>query len=153
DRPAPLVHAHHHGGLTPGVADRLDLLQLVGPGQQVAATLEQLAAEVRAQTIGQHGNMESIDDIADLPYLRLAEKLRLVDKHAMQRSACGDVGLDQGEQILVAGEASRIRLHPDTRSDDPLAEAVVQRRREDERKHAAAAIVVPALQERSALAG
>src|SRR5690625_641091 len=51
DGAAGLVHAHHHGGLAAGMADGLDLRQLVGPGQQMPAALEQLAAKVGAQAV------------------------------------------------------------------------------------------------------
>src|SRR5690606_17679134 len=53
DRTPVFVHAHGHRGLAAAVADGLDLDQLVGPGQQVLAALEQFAAEVRAQAVAQ----------------------------------------------------------------------------------------------------
>src|SRR5690606_40766331 len=54
------------------------------PGQQVLAALEQLAAEIRAQPVAEHGDAKRIDDLGQLPDLRLSQELGLVDQHAVQ---------------------------------------------------------------------
>src|SRR5690606_29451054 len=95
-RAALLVHAHGHRRLAAAVADGLDLLDLVGPGQQVAAALEQFAAEVGAQAVAQHRHAAGIHDLGQLPDLRPAQELGLVHQHAVQPALCADVGLDDG---------------------------------------------------------
>src|SRR5690606_468405 len=73
------VDAHVHGRLLAAVADGLDLLKLVGPGQQVLAALEQLSAEVGAQAVAQHRDAQAVDDLAQLPDLGPGQELGLVD--------------------------------------------------------------------------
>src|SRR5690606_7246939 len=68
-RAAAGVHPHRHRGLAAAVADGLDLADLVGPGQQILAALEQLAAEIRAQPVAQHRHAQRIDHLAQLPDL------------------------------------------------------------------------------------
>jgi len=92
---AVFVHAHGHGGLLAAVADGLDLLHLVGPGQQVLAAFEQLAAEVGTQPIAEHRNAQLVDHLAELPDLAAAEELRLVHEHAAERPVRGQVVADQ----------------------------------------------------------
>jgi hypothetical protein len=42
------LDTHHHDGLAPAVADRLELHEVVGLGQQLGAARKQLAAKVGA---------------------------------------------------------------------------------------------------------
>src|SRR5690606_39054838 len=74
-RRALRVHAHGHRRLAAAVADGLDLADLVGPGQQVLAALEQLAAEIRAQPVAQHRHAQRGDHLAQRPDLGPAEEL------------------------------------------------------------------------------
>src|SRR5688572_4786063 len=48
------LDTHDHDGLAPAMADGLDLHQVVGPGQQLGAAREQLAAKVGAQSVTQY---------------------------------------------------------------------------------------------------
>ncbi len=150
---AVIVDAHGHGRLAAAVADRLDLLQFVGPGQQVLAALEQFAAEVRAQPVAQHRNAQRIDHLAQLPDLRLAQELRLIHQQAVERAVRGDVPRDQRLEIVVAIERHALRLQADPRGHGAAAGAMVQPRREDQRAHPALAVVVRRLQQRGRLPG
>ena len=147
------VDAHHHGCLASRVADGLDLLQVVGPGQQVLAAFEQLAAKIRAQTEGQNRNAASVHHVTQLPDLRLAEELRFVDQHAIERATLGNIGVDKSQQIIGAGKAHAVRAQANARGHHTFARAVVQHRRQDARAHATLVIVVGALQQRGRLAG
>jgi hypothetical protein len=127
------------------VADGLDLADRVGPGQQVLAALEQFAAEVGAQAVGQHRDRSAVDDLGELPDLALAQELRLVDQHAVQRR-----GAAMSARAIASGRR-RAEDRPSAagrcaRRPCP-AEAVVQARGEDERAHAALVVVVRALQQ------
>jgi len=103
------VHTHRHRRLLAAVADGLDLGQFVGPREQVLAALEQLPLEIRAQPVAQHRDAKAVDHLAQLPHLRFAQELRLVDQHAMQRPVRGDIGTDQRFEVLVAFERNALR--------------------------------------------
>ena len=45
DDAASTVEAHDHGRLLPAVADRLDFVEVVGPGQQPLRAVEEVAEE------------------------------------------------------------------------------------------------------------
>src|SRR5690606_22736766 len=75
DHVALAVHAHGHRGLAAAVADGLDLADLVRPGQQVLAALEQFAAEIGAQAVAQHRHVQRVDHLAQLPDLVAPQEL------------------------------------------------------------------------------
>ena len=129
------------------MADGLDLLQFVGPGQQVLAAFEQLAAEIGAQAVAQHRDAQRIHHFAQLPDLRLAQELRFIDQHAVELAARGDVGLDDALQVVVAREREALRLQADPRRHRAAAGAEIQLRGQDRHPHAALAVVVRALQQ------
>src|SRR5690606_602107 len=146
------VDPHVHRGLLAAVADRLDLLQLVGPGQQVLAALEQLAAEVGAQAVAQHRDAQAVDHLAQLPDLGAGQELGLVDQYAAEPAVGGDVLLHQAFQVAVPVEGRALGTQADARGDHPAAAAtVVQPRRQDQGAHAALAVVVRRLQQRGGL--
>ena len=79
---AVLVEAGVEGGLLAAPADGLDLLQLVGHGQQIIAALEQLAPEVHLQPVAQHRDAAVVHQVHQVKYLVLGEELGLVDDDA-----------------------------------------------------------------------
>src|SRR6478735_2298798 len=76
------VQAHDHRRLAAAMADGAHLAQLVGNRQQRHRAREQLALEIRTQTIGHDRNADTVGDAGELPDLPLIEELRLVDKDA-----------------------------------------------------------------------
>lgn len=109
---ALLVHPHDHRRFAAGVADGLDLDELIRPGEQILAALEELAAKIGAKPIGEHRDAERIDDFAELPDLSFGEKLRLIDEDAVQRAVRGQIGADQAFEIVVAVEGVPRALSP-----------------------------------------
>ena len=51
------------------MADRADLAQRVGDGQEFGGAFEEFAAEVGAQAIAQDGNVQPVCDPGELPDL------------------------------------------------------------------------------------
>ena len=76
DVPSP-IEAKDHGGLAATMANGLDLGQVVGPGEQITAALEELSLEVRAKAVTQDGNVVFVGDISELLNLFASEKLSL----------------------------------------------------------------------------
>ena len=68
-RVAVRVHAQHHRRLGTAVADGFQLLEIVGPGEQVLAALERLALEVGAQAETEHRDIEPVDHLGQLEHL------------------------------------------------------------------------------------
>src|SRR5690606_15530453 len=115
DRAALLIHPAGHGRLASAVADRLDFADLVGPGQQVLAALEQLAAKVGPQAVAQHRDVQRIDHFAELPHLAAGQELCLVHQHAVQWAAAGHVPPDQRLQVVARAKPGGLRAQSDAR--------------------------------------
>jgi hypothetical protein len=148
---AGLVDAHDHGGLAPRVTDRLQFLELVGPGQQVAAALEQLALKIRAQAETQHRYIQPVDHFGELIDLVAGQELGLVDQHAVN-VAVRQPRTHVVEQVVLRRESDRGRLESDPGADDAGRVPVVQARRVQHRIHAALAVIVGGLQQDRGLA-
>ena len=56
--------AQVHCCLAAAVADGLDLNDVVGPGEQVLAALEQVAEEIGADAVGEHRDVHDVRDVA-----------------------------------------------------------------------------------------
>ncbi len=134
------------------MAHGLDFLEIVGPGQQVAAAGKQLALKVGAQTVGQHRNVESIAYLAELKYLILGQKLRLIDQHAVDGLLQGFLAY-VGQKVFILAHADGFSLNANSRLHEPFAKASIDGRREDQRVHAALAIVVIGLEQRRGFSG
>ena len=65
------------------MADRLDLNQAVGPGEQVLTPLKELPLKIGSQAVAKHGDSEVVGDIPKLVYLVASEKLGFIDQHTM----------------------------------------------------------------------
>ncbi len=61
--------------------------RLSAQAEQLRAAGKELAAEIGAQPVTQHGNVELVDDRTELAHLRGRQELRFVDQHAGQRGA------------------------------------------------------------------
>src|SRR6186713_1004817 len=72
------LDTHHHDGFAPAVTDGLDFDQVVGPAQQLRAAGKKIAAEVGAQSITKHRDVQFVDHAAELFDLLGREELRLV---------------------------------------------------------------------------
>ena len=66
------------------MADRLEFLQVVTPGQQILAAFEGLTLKVRSQAVCQHRNIQVVGDVTQLKNLVLGQKLRFIDQYAVQ---------------------------------------------------------------------
>jgi len=148
-----VVDAHGHRRLLAGVADGLDLLQFVRPGQQVLASFEQLSEEVGAQPVTEHRHAQCIHHFAQLPHLHARQELRFIQQDAVQRPVGVDVLAQQPLEIGITIEAHALGAEANARGDDAATGAVVQLRGEDHHAHAALAVVVRRLQQRGGLAG
>ena len=116
---ALIVHTHRHRGLLAGVADRLDLLDLVGPGQQVLAAFKQLAAEIGPQAVSHDRLAAVVGHPGELPDLRGGEELRLVDEDAAHVASGALEGalavLGHEREHVVVADVARVgtRVHGD----------------------------------------
>ena len=76
---AVFVHSYDHRRLGAAMANCLEFLEVVTPGQQIFTTFERLPLEIGPQAIGQHGNIQLVGDFAELEHLFLGQELRLID--------------------------------------------------------------------------
>src|SRR5829696_8571482 len=110
----------HYGRLPAAVADRLQLAQGVRPGQQSRTAGEEFAPEVGPQAVAHDRDVGLVHHPGQLPDLRLAEELGLVDEHA----AGLRIG-QEGPEIGVGVKLLGVGPDPDP-GRDPSAGPVVQ---------------------------
>jgi hypothetical protein len=122
---ATRVAADDHGGLAAAVTDGADLSHLVGEGEEGGRAGEELAAEVDAQAIGHHRDMEVIHGAGELPDLGGGEELRLVHEDAGD-GAFGEAGPDALEQVVGGVVGVGGGLDADAAADAALAGAGVE---------------------------
>ena len=99
DDAAVVVESQHHGGFAATVADRLDLNQAVGPGEQVLAPLKQLPLKIGSQPVAKYRDSEVIGHITKLVYLVASEKLGFINEQAVQCVVSMSV-TDQRQQVV-----------------------------------------------------
>ena len=120
------IEAGDHRGLAAAMADGADLAQLVGDGEQLLRAGEKLALEVGAQAIGHDGDVETVDDMGELPDLVAVEEL-LVRVEAPElvveglavalQQLVADSGVERGARLFVdhvgGGDALGARIVDD----------------------------------------
>ena len=83
DHFASLILADHHGGLAPAMANGADFAQIVGDSQKPGAAGKHISLKIGAQSIAHHRNVQLINNLCQLPDLIIGDKLRLIDKNAI----------------------------------------------------------------------
>ena len=78
---------------------------------------KQLAAEVGAQPVTQHRDVELVDHGAELLHLRRRQELRFIDQHAGQSGALRVLGANLRAQVELRMEMQRLALDADARMD------------------------------------
>lgn len=145
------AHAGVHRRFLSRLADGLDLDQLFGPAEQIAAALKGFAAKIRAKPVGQHRNMQAIDHQGELKHLAFAQKLGFIDQDAVDRRLGGQL-LHPRVEIGLRIKDLGLARQPDPRGDPADPVAIVDPRRKEERPHALLFVVVGRLEKRGALA-
>lgn len=133
------------------MADRLDLGERIGPGQQVLTAFKEVALKIGSQAVREHGNRQRVADVAELADLLFGEELGFVDQHAMDLG-CLVLFFHGSVQVGVGIESDRIRLQPNARTDFSRAKAIVELRRKQQGAHASFAVVVARLEQDRGLA-
>ena len=78
--PTIVPESHDHSRFAAAMADGLDLTQLIGKGQEFAAAFEEFSPEISANAVYQDGNLNPVDDLAQLINLGGGKELPLVDQ-------------------------------------------------------------------------
>ena len=126
-------HAGVIGRLSAAPAHGFDFLDRIRPRQQPGTALEQLAAEIRAQAVADHRNVQIIHDVNQLFHLFLFQKLRFIhDDTVVERN------IDRIDILHInAGRAQAA-----ARSHDAFPIAVIQTGLDQQRVLAAFVIIV-----------
>ena len=114
DNAALVVESQHHGGFASTVADRLDLNQAVGPGEQVLTPLKELPLKIGSQPVAKHRDSEVVGDISKLVYLVASEKLGFINEQAVQCAVTMSV-TDQRQKVVGGRECDGIRRESNPR--------------------------------------
>src|SRR5579884_2152756 len=140
------VDAQVHRRLAPALAHRLQFDKRVRQRQKRRRAGEELALEVRPETVAQHWNAQPVRHLAQLEHVALRQELRLIDEDAVELALLQLVGdrLEKVDTLVIAVRRSRKR---DARADSAGTRAVVMRRGPQHRFHAALAIVEVGLQQ------
>ena len=81
---AIIVQPYSHNGFATTVTHGLDFSEFIGESQQLLAALKKLTTEISAQTVRQHRNVESVDNISQLSDLIDAQELCFVHQDAVE---------------------------------------------------------------------
>lgn len=146
DRSAFGVDSQDHDRFATAVADGFDFRQIIGPGQQVLATFEEVSLEIRAKAVRQYGDRESIGDITELADLGFGQKLSFVDQHAVD-DRCVVFALGDAKEVIARFEGDRVGGKSDAGANFGFSEPIVDFGSEDEGSHAPFAVVVARLQQ------
>ena len=101
------IEASIHGGLLAAAADGLDLDDVVGPGEQILATLKGLALEVGADSIAEHWDRQLVSNACQLQHLQGRQELRFIDEQAVHRSSHLSL-LDGVVEVVAFAEGDRL---------------------------------------------
>ena len=146
DHVAGHILTHHHGRLATAEADGFYFFKVVRPGQQILAAFEGFALEVRAQTVGQHWNVELVRHLAELEHLVSGQELGLIDQHTVNvQFLTGYRNQPQQVGVAIKGLGGRFQTNPG--GDLARAVAIIQFRRQHDGIHTPLAIVVAGLEQ------
>ena len=134
------------------VADRLELDEIVGEGEQRAAAGKELALEISAQAVTKDRDFEHIGDIGELLDLGASEELGFVDQHAGDR--INRVLMAHAVEQIIGGREHLGRgLEADAGAHPAETGAGVDGGHEHQGAHATFLIIIARLQQNRRFAG
>ncbi len=145
------VGAEVHSGFTAAVADGFKFDEIVCPAKQCGAAREEVALEIGAQAVAEHGDFDLVGDLAELLDLLACEKLRFINQHTGNGFLF--VGCAGGrEQIVRVFKRPRLFGESDARGNGAGTGSLVDFRCKQQSLHTALLVIVAGLQEDGAFA-